>query len=934
MKKQCFGLCGAMAVALVALAGSAHAATACQVSYTVTSQWNDGFVAAVQITNKGDALNGWKVSWDMPSGQAIANLWNGQPTQSQAHVEVLDASWNARIATGGVIDFGFTASHSGTNDTPTNISVNGVRCDGQDSGDPQPAMVACTADYKIVSQWNDGATVAVTVRNAGSALSGWTVAWDMPNGQRILGAWNAQASQSQAHVEMKNVDWNRNIATGADIQFGFNASHSGVNGIPAKLSVNGVTCDGKPGTPGPTPTAPIAPAALTAFVVDNGAVNLSWLDNSGDEQGFRVERRMVGASAWTLLGDTAAGAQSYSDAMVAMGSSYEYRVSAFNATGSSAAATTTATLLSLKQYGEQRYGQACAGCHGADGKGRKPLPSYTAAHLATLTGTIATTMPPANPSLCQGNCAQAIAAYLLDLLAPVPDGGGGGTQTCTGSAPPSPRSLRLLTRQEYQNSVNDLLGLSVSLVNSLPPENRVDGFDNNIGSNLMTGIRLEAFVSQAQALAAQALQTSYGRIVPCGTQDTACARQFIQTFGKKAYRRPLTTTEQDGYLALFSQNAFRTAVELSVARMLASPHFLYRSELGTLQTDGTYRLTPYETASGLSYLFLGSLPDDELFAAADQNQLQTSAQQTAQANRLLALPRARQQIGNFVGQWLLSSSPYTLPNKDMSVYPRFTDEVKKSMSEEMINFFNHVAFDSTRKFSELFLSTYAVVNKTLSDFYGLPGATGSSFTPVPVTNGTRTGVLTLGSILARYANSNESHPFKRGGFLYNRLLCDDLPFPQNAGIVKAPQQDPSATTRERFNFHSNSGATCMSCHQYIDPAGFAFENYDGAGQYRATENGRPVDASGTILGIETFSPTEQVTVSHLGDLSYLLANSPNAAQCVARQYYRYTTGKREGAEDSCAIDTYIQGYVASGHNLQTMLLGIVASPGFTLRRSN
>jgi hypothetical protein len=367
--------------------------------------------------------------------------------------------------------------------------------------------------------------------------------------------------------------------------------------------------------------------------------------------------------------------------------------------------------------------------------------------------------------------------------------------------------------------------------------------------------------------------------------------------------------------------------------MLASPYFLYRSELGTVQSDGTYRLTPYEVASSLSYLFLGSLPDDALFLAADRNELATTAQQLAQATRLMNLPSSRQQVGNFVGQWLLSSSPYTLPDKDMGVYPKYA-QAKLSMSEELINFFNHVVFDSSQKFSELFSSTYAVVNKTLADYYGLSGASGTSYTAVPVPDGTRTGIMTLGAVLSRYANSNESHPFKRGGFVYKRLLCDDLPFPANAGIVKAPKQDPNATTRERFNFHSSSGEVCLSCHKFIDPAGFGFENYDGAGQFRATENGRPVDATGTILGLETFTEGEQNSFNNLGDLSRLVANSPNASQCVARQYYRFTTGKREGNEDECAINSFMDSYKASGYNLKTMLLGIVSSPGFTVRRSN
>jgi hypothetical protein len=689
-------------------------------------------------------------------------------------------------------------------------------------------------------------------------------------------------------------------------------------------------------TPTPTPipgvTVPAAPTGLNTTVIDNGAVNLAWTDKSSNEQGFRVERRVTGVATWTALADTAAGVQSYRDATVAMGTSYEYRVAAFNKGGVSEFTTAPATVQTLKKYGEQQYSaQNCVACHGSDGKGGvSPLKKqYTTADLSALTASIAATMPD-KTGKCQGNCALATATYLIDIMA----GSDPSPNACQGSAPPSPRSLRLLTRQEYQNTVNDLLGLSTSLVGSMPAENRVDGFDNYFTNNLVTGLRVDAFHAQALTLATQAVAQSWNKIVPCGTQDTACAKQFIQTFGKKAYRRPLTNEEQSAYQALFGQGAFKDAVLLSVARMLTSPHFLYRSELGVQQADGTYRLTPYETASALSYLYLGSMPDDELFKAADQNLLSTSDQLLSQATRLIGTTRSREQSGNFVGQWLLKSSPYTLPDKDPNAYPRFNADVKLSMSQEMVNFFNHVVFDSTQKFPELFSANYAVVNKTLADYYSLPGQAGTNFAALPVSDGTRMGITTLGAVLSRYANSNESHPFKRGSFFYNRLLCDDLPLPANAGLVIPPKPDPNATTRQRFDFHSKSGEVCFSCHKFLDPAGFAFENYDGAGQYRTTEKGGAIDPSATVLGIETFTDGEQVSVSNLNDLTQILANSQRAAECVPRQYYRYATGKREGADDSCALGAYLDAYNAGGRSLKNMMTGIVTTPGFTLRRAN
>jgi len=784
-----------------------------------------------------------------------------------------------------------------------------------------------------VFQWNT---------NDGAELRQWTYNGTQNQRWRIDDTGKGLYSITSAYSNKVLDVWQMNRAAGAQIKL-----YHSTGGPNQKWSFIRVGSNPTPTpapTPAPTPTpvpTPVpglaAPTGLTSKIVDNASVTLSWSDKSNNETGFTVERRNKADTNWTLLTKTAANVQTYADSAVAMGSDYEYRVSAFNAAGNSANVALPVSIPSLLSYGKSQYElQSCGACHGVDGKGASAsaLNKYKPADIANLTSVIAKTMPPpASPAKCTSNCAAGTARYIVAVLS-AGNNGGVDPEACKGTPPEGGRSLRLLTRQEYQNTVNDLLGLSTSLTYQLPEENRVDGFDNHVATNLVTGLRLEAYMSQAESLASQAVKNSFNKLVPCGQQNTACAEQFITKFGKRAYRRPLTANETNDFLNNFSTGAFSDAVTTTVAEMLSSPHFLYRSELGVRQSDGTYKLTPYETATALSYLFLGSLPDDPLFSAADQNQLDTPEQRLAQATRLLGMSKSRQQVGNFVGQWLLSSSPYALPDKDKNVYPRYTADVKAALSQELIGFFNHVAFDSTQTFPELFTSNYVWANKTLADYYGLSGVTGSNYQVVPVKDGTRTGIMTLGAVLSRYANSNESHPFKRGGFLYKRLLCHDLLPPANAGLVKTPKPNPNATTRERFDFHSKSGEVCLSCHRYLDPAGFGFENYDGAGIYRATENGQTVSTAGTLLGMETYTPTEKAAFSDLNDLSAKVSTSPQAAQCVARQYYRYTMGRREATADSCALKSFTQTYTNSGYNLQTMLLGIVNAPGFNLRNGS
>ena len=1105
---------------------------ACEVDYHVRNQWDTGFTTDVNITNTGTALDGWEVTWSMPTGQQVYNLWNGNYTQQNDNVSVTSLDWNKTVAKNGVFTFGFNATHTGFNPAPIDLAVNGVRCSGQDDeillppSSPSNLQSSMVDNTYVALSWADNSdneesfelqrrlqngswatlvtlpadtisyedktmeignayeyqlraanktgnsafTTIVSAKrqdrtdirapmlanscatchstngvSAGPSIpsisgldrdyfirtmqayqtgerassimdrvaKGYTDTQiermadyfssmtfvaaeqttdqalvdkgrgihesrcifchsgtgedDSLTGTRLDGQW---ATYLHATLEDYAAGRSSNIPEGMAGQmsglkdlFGDDAlqalaeyyaasatAKAGGDNGNGDGSTDGSGDTGTDGSGGDSSTGgdsgsgdstvpPATPTGAVTGIVDNAVINLNWTDTSNNEQGFRIERRISGASEWEAVTTTTANTHSYTDNTAVMGNTYEYRITAFNAAGDSTSVTTTATLLTLLKYGEQQYQQqSCASCHGNDGSGgftNRPLTGFTADRLSELTEINRTSMPPSNPAACEGNCALGIAHYIIEVLAANSSGNDGNdTQACVGSPPPGQRSLRLLTRQEFQNTVNDLLHLSVSVIHNMPEENRVEGYDNNVAENLITGARLEAFINQAESLASQGVQQSWSSIVPCTTEDAACAQQFISSFGKRAYRRPLTDDEISSHYLRFTQTSFRDAVGSTVMAMLVSPHFLYRSELGELQEDGTYLLTPYETAAALSYLFLGSMPDDELFRAADSNELATPQQRITQASRLLANTRSREQVGNFVGQWLLSSSPYTLPNKDLTVYPGYTDDVRAAMSQELISFFNHVTFDSSQSFTELFTADYVMANKALADFYSLSGPTGSSLEYTPVTNGTRSGILTLGAVLSRYANSAESHPFKRGAFFYERVLCHDLPAPENAGIVEAPTPDPDATTRERFSFHSESSPSCYSCHQFLDGPGFSFENYDGVGQYRTTENGNLIDASGILRGRETFDPTEELTFTDLQHLSTLVADSDNAAQCVAKQYYRYTTGRVETDADSCALESFIQTYKDNGYNLQTMLLGIVNAPGFTVRRAD
>jgi len=185
---------------------------------------------------------------------------------------------------------------------------------------------------------------------------------------------------------------------------------------------------------------------------------------------------------------------------------------------------------------------------------------------------------------------------------------------------PGPRLLRLLTRREYANTIEDLLFVSAPDVSSLPLDARVRGFDNNATAQAVTSRHVDAQLTVGETLAQAAVEKSKGQLLKCDPSQATCARSFVETFGLRAFRRPLTSSETERYLKLFASDltgdSFDEGMRLSINAMLASPAFLYRSEVGNAQGDGTFKLSGYEVASALSYLFWGSMPDQALFDAA------------------------------------------------------------------------------------------------------------------------------------------------------------------------------------------------------------------------------------------------------------------------------------------------------------------------------
>jgi hypothetical protein len=460
----------------------------------------------------------------------------------------------------------------------------------------------------------------------------------------------------------------------------------------------------------------------------------------------------------------------------------------------------------------------------------------------------------------------------------------------------------------------------------LPVESRPEGyaFDNNAAAGLVTAVHADGYLRAAEKVAEVALQHRDGWLA-CAPDDApaACAELFVGQFGRRAFRRPLTEAERTRYAALVTgQGDLTTGLRVALQAMLISPNFLYRSELG----DAEGRLTGDEVASALAYTLWGTMPDAALLTAAESGALAEAAGVEAEVRRLLADPRAYEAIGAFAVQWL-GVEPILTADKNAAMFPEASAALRRSMLEETRRFVADVMLASGRP-GELFTADYSFLDPALAAHYGVQPGQQGGFEKLALP-ATRAGLLGHASVLGSYAHSDQSSPIRRGLFVRRSLLCQDLGKPPpNAGGV--PEVDPNATTRERFRQHS-ADAFCRGCHQYIDEVGFGFERFDALGRYREVENGMPVEPDGDLNDLEGLGTNTHAPYTDLRQLGALLAAGQSPRACMARQFFRFSRGYREGAADVCAVDA-LASRLAETDDVREMIVAALTSPGFLRRK--
>jgi hypothetical protein len=520
-----------------------------------------------------------------------------------------------------------------------------------------------------------------------------------------------------------------------------------------------------------------------------------------------------------------------------------------------------------------------------------------------------------------------------------PGGGGsnpGGTNTpAPASDTPAAVPLRRLTIDEYVNTVRDLLGVTVPVDAGFAVD--LDSFQSGFGrgSSISTGTDARQFFDSSDRVAQLALP-KLADLVPCkgvpaarADQDT-CAQDFITRFGLRAYRRPVSADESADLLKLYNADRalgkdFPDAIGALITGILQSPYFLYRWELNGAPTKDAnlIRFNAYEMASRLSYYLWASMPDDQLFTAAGNNQLSTPAQIEQQARRMMADNRFKDAIRSFYLQWL-NLDGVTGLQKDPS-YTKWTPAVAQSMLDETAEFANHLLFGpgASGKIDQLLTSPVSYVTADLAKVYGAT-VSGTGLQQVTLDAKQRSGIFTQASFLASHSNPDTDHPIRRGVEILRHAFCVDIDIPKDL-TVPTVDQKPGLSTRESYSMHAVD-PKCTGCHAMIDPLGFAFEHYDAIGAWRDTDANKPVDSSGKA-SIKGASLDFQDAVG----LASQLAKSPEVRSCMTNEWLRYMVRRHEGDGDAASIQTANDAFSKSSFDIRELIVNLTQTRAFTHR---
>lgn len=495
---------------------------------------------------------------------------------------------------------------------------------------------------------------------------------------------------------------------------------------------------------------------------------------------------------------------------------------------------------------------------------------------------------------------------------------------------PQTSQLPRLTRAQYDATIRDLVGIDNQPSTMLAPDT----------PGAVDQRAWDGYQTAAKTVAAQVMADANARakVIPCTpTGDgSECATQLIQTFGQRAFRRPLTVEEVQRFQKLYTDRAsitptgsFEEAAELIIRAFLLSPSFLTRGEISEQLEGDHIALNGYEIASRLSYMLWGTMPDDDLFAAAAAGQLSTPQQILEQAKRMLQDPKARSMVASFHQKYahMGDGTRWADFSRDTNLFPLFNSALVPYMSQETERLFDHVVFDLGGTFRDLFTTPIAFVNSALAPLYNLdPSQYGEALTPVTLDANLRPGIFTRVGFLSSYSLFNRSSPILRGAFIQKEILCREIGAPP-PDAESTPLPATGSTNRERVDAQT-AGAECKACHHsIINPTGFALESFDAIGAYQVTEvdTGAPINTEAAVpIGDEI------VDVTGPADLFAAIADSEEAKLCYARKWVQAAYERALTNEDSCTAEN-LASKLTGNYRVVDLIADLTQAESFRLR---
>ena len=515
------------------------------------------------------------------------------------------------------------------------------------------------------------------------------------------------------------------------------------------------------------------------------------------------------------------------------------------------------------------------------------------------------------------------------------------------SPDPGRVTIRRLNRVEYRYSVLDLLGIDFPVGDHFPADDTGYGFDTIADVLTVPPTLMDKYFVAAERISGELLEQSllpqsdrsdiYERIF--GTNEPSDrakqfqqAREIVEQIATHAYRSPIDKATLEKLLDIAKPSfdkgeaTYQELVCRAIEAVLVSPRFIYRAEFLPESDDPqcVHPLDEFALASRLSYFLWSSLPDDELFDLAAEGRLRKELR--AQVERMLQNEKSSRFVENFVGQWLQTRAVEGIARAD-KLHLKIR-HVRSDMRDETHAFFTHILRED-RDVIELVAADYSFLTEDLAKFYGVPDVRGSEPQFVKFAKDSpRGGILTHASVLMVTSNPDRTSPVKRGQFILDNILGSPAAMPPpNTPSLEASQEEEGRLGLLAQLARHRADPACATCHDRMDPLGLGLENFDAIGRWREESEGEPIDASSQLASGEQFSGIRELReiLSKKRRLFY---------RCLTKKLMTYALGRGIEYTDTPAIESIVETMLVKEGRFSTLLIGIVESPQFQMRRGD